>query len=379
MFRGDKRQELIVDLFCGCGGFSLGAELAGFHTAVAIDVDATLQSAFRINFPSSSLIQASVAEVQAPDWKRLLKGQRVSGLIGGPPCQGFSWIGKRDDLDPRNNLIFEFYRHVSILRPKFFVMENVDGLLHPTKIGFLEAALEQVRQNYVVLPPIVINAKDFGAPTSRKRVIVAGYDPREMEPLYVEDFAFKAPLVTVRDAIADLPPPLAKSDADDFGWAHYPPISEFELSDYARRMRSAPPASVGSELSKTKQMQGLVSGLANTVHSRKVADRYLSILPGKSDPISKSVKLIWEGTCPTLRAGTGQEKGAFQAVRPLHPDQGRVITVREAARLQGFPDWFTFHPAKWHSFRMIGNSVSPVVSEGIFSMIASKLSVALAA
>ncbi|KAA1337570.1 DNA cytosine methyltransferase, partial [Escherichia coli] len=72
---------------------------------------------------------------------------------------------------------------------------------------------------------------------------------------------------------------------------------------------------------------------------------------------------------PTLRAGTGADKGSHQAVRPLHPDSGRVITVREAARLQGFPDWFCFHPTKWHSFRMIGNSVSPIVSKAILSKI----------
>jgi DNA (cytosine-5)-methyltransferase 1 len=100
---------------------------------------------------------------------------------------------------------------------------------------------------------------------------------------------------------------------------------------------------------------------------------------GRSDPITKSYKLEWEGLCPTLRAGTGSERGAFQAVRPLHPEQGRVITVREAARLQGFPDWFEFHETKWQSFRMIGNSVSPYVSFALLKSIADRMRTAVAA
>ncbi|HFX4291534.1 TPA: DNA cytosine methyltransferase, partial [Escherichia coli] len=100
-----------------------------------------------------------------------------------------------------------------------------------------------------------------------------------------------------------------------------------------------------------------------------VKARYSSILPGMVDPVSKSKCLLWDGLCPTLRAGTGSDKGSHQAVRPLHPEEGRVITVREAARLQGFPDWFVFHHTKWHSFRMIGNSVSPLMSKHIMGEI----------
>lgn len=119
--------------------------------------------------------------------------------------------------------------------------------------------------------------------------------------------------------------------------------------------------------------EGYISGFMNTVHSDSVKKRYEEVEPGKMDYVSKSVKLKWNGQAPTLRAGTGSDKGSYQAVRPLHPDHGRVITVREAARLQGFPDWFVFHPTKWHSFRMIGNSVSPHLSHKILSLIKSKL------
>jgi DNA (cytosine-5)-methyltransferase 1 len=115
--------------------------------------------------------------------------------------------------------------------------------------------------------------------------------------------------------------------------------------------------------------EGIVSGFYDTTHAPNIIERYLELEPGKIDTISKSKKLQWNGFCPTLRAGTGADKGSFQAVRPIHPQQGRVITVREAARLQGFPDWFGFHHTKWHSFRMIGNSVSPIFSKALLSII----------
>jgi len=138
-------------------------------------------------------------------------------------------------------------------------------------------------------------------------------------------------------------------------------------------MRQLPPSGLGSTEAIKRLKNGEISGFFNTIHSEKVRKRYSDTVPGTTDPVSRSKKLDWQGLCLTLRAGTGSDKGSHQAVRPLHPDHGRVITVREAARLQGFPDWFTFHPTKWHSFRMIGNSVSPVVSQAILGEIYHKL------
>lgn len=138
-------------------------------------------------------------------------------------------------------------------------------------------------------------------------------------------------------------------------------------------MRTSPPPHLGWPLAIQKLSNGYVGGFLNTTHTKVVKERYAAVKQGKTDNISRAKRLHWEGLCPTLRAGTGSDKGSHQAVRPLHPDEARVITVREAARLQGFPDWFVFHNTKWHSFRMIGNSVSPIVSESILSSIKSKL------
>jgi DNA (cytosine-5)-methyltransferase 1 len=366
----------VIDLFCGCGGFSLGAELAGFRSLVAIDIDPILQSAYLHNFPGARVIQASVADIDASAWRHLIGKVRPDGLIGGPPCQGFSPMGKHRKNDPRNALLTHFYRHVRILRPKFFVMENVPGLVSEGKFDILAGSLEDVPSHYRILDPIVVNADDFGAATSRRRIAIVGYDPREIDPIEAEILRprRRGKPVTVRDAIADLPGPISETKAvGEFGWARYPTRATHQLTEYAKGLRSLPPVGLGWSEAIEMHKSGLVSGLIETRHSGQVARRYRITECGKSDPVTKSYRLEWDGQCPTIRAGTGSDKGAFQSVRPLHPGKGRVITVREAARLQGFPDWFVFHPTKWHSFRMIGNSVSPFVSRGILSALAAKI------
>jgi DNA (cytosine-5)-methyltransferase 1 len=370
-----KERGTVIDLFCGCGGFSLGAELAGFHSLAAIDIDPTLQSAYRRNFPRSRVIQGSVADIDATDWHHLIGKKRPDGVIGGPPCQGFSRIGKSRKDDPRNNLLGQFYRHIRILRPKFFVMENVEGLLDDGKYEILSNELENLPSRYRVLAPMVVTASSYGAPTSRRRVVVVGYDPEEIDPLSEADIkGHTRRLITVHEAIADLPCPAPQEETQgDFAWMKYPPKRQDHIPRYAQLMREPPPVGLGWSEAIELHSNGFVSGLAETKHSKKVAHRYSRIGCGKSDPITKAYRLAWDGQCPTIRAGTGADKGAFQSVRPLHPDIGRVITIREGARLQGFPDWFVFHPTKWHSFRMIGNSVSPFVSRGIMDKIAAKI------
>lgn len=366
----------VIDLFCGCGGFSLGAELAGFRSLAAVDMDPTLQSAYRRNFPGARAIVADTRDIDISDWRQLLGRVRPDAVVGGPPCQGFSRIGKHRQDDPRNTLIFDFCRHVDLLRPKFFLMENVEGLLDRDKTQILAAGLEPLTDRYTIVGPVVVNAAHFGAATNRRRVIVIGYDAREVDPLSVDEIIPTEPgrIFTVRDAIADLPNPVGDAvDRGDFGWAKYPAKAVKHLSDYARRLRSGAPAGLGWREAIDRHSRGYISGLVATRHSGDVARRYAVTAGGKTDHTTKSVRLEWDGQCPTLRAGTGSEKGAFQAVRPLHPGKSRVITVREAARLQGFPDWFVFHPTKWHSFRMIGNSVCPPLAQGLFTRLALKM------
>jgi DNA (cytosine-5)-methyltransferase 1 len=361
------QKPTLVDLFCGCGGFGLGAELAGFRTIAAVDVDSTLQSAYKNNFPNTAVVNGDLSKMNEHDWEAVLNGQQVDGVIGGPPCQGYSRMGVCDINDPRRKLLEDFFRHVNMLNPKFFVMENVEGLVDKKNRPQLDKAISIVDKKYTILGPMVIDASDCGVPTKRKRVIVIGFDESRMNAVRLEQLMFNRGKTTVSDAIRDLPSPMRQSKQENnYGYSEYPLVNN--ISEYAKLMRSAPPEGLGSIEACNEQKLGRVSGLFTTFHSPNVKLRYESTPQGKTESISRSKKLAWDGLCPTLRAGTGVDKGSHQAVRPLHPEHGRVITVREAARLQGFPDWFTFHPAKWHSFRMIGNSVSPIVSKEILSV-----------
>lgn len=352
----------IVDLFCGCGGFGLGAELAGFQTVAAVDIDETLQSAYRLNFPDTNVLTADLAKTGRKFWSEHLNGLQIDGVIGGPPCQGYSRMGTSDVDDPRRTLLGHFFRNVNIIKPKFFIMENVEGLLDEKNRSELDLALQILHKKYTILPPVVLDASDCGAPTKRRRVIVIGYNKKLMSPIDMNSInRVVIPKVTVQEAISDLASPVPQNkDPGDFGWGNY--ISSNGLSSYAKRMRAKPTDGLGWKVAKERLSNGLISGFFDTAHAASVMKRYGETPQGSIDKISRAKRLEWRGFCPTLRAGTGSDKGSHQAVRPIHPSAPRVITVREAARLQGFPDWFVFNPTKWHSFRMIGNSVSPLMS-----------------
>jgi len=345
----------LVDLFCGSGGFSLGAHQAGFDVAAAFDVDPILTSSFPANFPNTKLHLADVAVLTGKEVEYAVGG-KVDGVFGGPPCQGFSDIGLRQANDERRQLLGHFFRLVRELRPKFFVMENVPGLAYRDARSVLDEAIDIVANNYDILGPCVWDAADFGAPTKRRRIFVIGIARSIGAPLTLEEVAVRQkPAATVVDAILDLQNARRLKDADGFDvWEI---TKRGRPSNYAKRLRSP---------------DGRFTGHRFTTHTPKVTQRFAKVLPGGVDEVGRHPRLDWDGQCPTLRAGTGADRGSFQAVRPIHPDEPRVITVREAARLQGFPDRHIFHPTVWHSFRMIGNSVSPFMSRAIFEALAEK-------
>src|SRR3546814_40471 len=161
----------LVELFCGCGGFSLGAHRAGFEVAAAYDVDEILTSSYPSNFPGTKLLRRDVAQLTGSQIVADVGGP-VFGIFGGPPCQGFSDIGKRLKNDPRRELLGHFFRIVSEIRPDFFVMENVRGLAYHDARPVLDEALKLVEKDYDILGPNIWNAAEFGAATTRNRMFV---------------------------------------------------------------------------------------------------------------------------------------------------------------------------------------------------------------
>lgn len=349
----------VVDLFCGCGGFATGAHLAGLAPTVSIDVDPILTSSVNYNFPNARLALADLGSTTGRDIE-LIAGGQIDGIIGGPPCQGFSAIGHRREDDPRRDLLGDYFRLVSELKPAFFVMENVVGLGYSDTLPLLQKAIGLLDGAYDLIGPVVLDAAEFGAATRRPRLFVIGIDRRRCDPLSVADIvASKTAPASVAEAIADLSSADFLHD-DEGGFDIWQGATNIELSQYAKSLASD---------------DRRFTGHRRTIHSDQVVERFKTIPAGTVDKVGRHPRLAWDGQCPTLRAGTGKDRGSFQAVRPLHPDEPRVITVREAARLQGFPDSFRFHSTTWHSFRMIGNSVSPIIARVVLEKIHERLDI----
>ncbi len=352
-----------IDLFAGVGGMSLGFEQAGFDVAAAVEIDPIHCAAHEFNFPQCATICRSVTEISGDEIRsRAGIGDRdVAVVFGGAPCQGFSLIGKRSLDDPRNQLVQEFLRLVAEIRPKAFVFENVPGLLAGSHRRFLDELVEQAESTgyRVTLPVQILSAQDFGVPQKRRRVFVIGVRDSVLGIPYPVPGTRRAP--TVWDAISDLP------DADDFAELLEGDQTRAELGPASAY--SAPLRGIACDLKDfgypRRFEERFLTASMRTLHEEKSVRRFRETEPGQTEPISRFKRLRWDGLSVTLRAGTASDRGAFTSARPIHPEHPRVITVREAARLHSYPDWFRFHATKWHGFRQIGNSVPPHLARAV--------------
>ena len=371
-------RPVAVDLFAGAGGMSLGFEQAGFDVAAAIEIDPIHACVHHFNFPGCAVIPRSVRDLSGDDIRKIagIEG-KVHVVFGGAPCQGFSMIGKRVLDDPRNSLVRDFVRIVSELDADYFVFENVKGLTVGDHRRFLEELIETFeRHGYSVrLPWSVLNAACYGVPQDRKRLFLLGAKMGLKRPLYPSPLSTRAGLdaemalpsgPSCKDALDDLP------DADRFrtllGDDEVCTTAWGKPSAYARVMRCLDPAAWHFGHPRVWNPEMLTSS-ARTEHSDISQLRFAETLPGSVEPISRFFKLSPAGVSNTLRAGTDAARGAFTSPRPIHYKYPRCVTVREMARLHGFPDWFRFHRTKWHGARQIGNAVPPPLARAVASSI----------
>lgn len=382
----DSRRPLAVDLFAGAGGLSLGLEQAGFDIAAAVEYDPIHAAVHEFNFPYGKTFCKDVSNVTG----RQIRGESEIGareihlVAGGPPCQGISMIGRRAIDDPRNALLKEFVRVVLELKPRYFLMENVAGLMVGKHRQLLDEVVEMFESSgeYTVVTPVkVLQAADYGTPQSRRRMILVGGRKDVPLPSYPEPThtartikgaipnlkANSLPLgPSVLDALSDLP------DADDFEeLLHDDNVSGVvygSASSYSATLRGTKKDPTDFSHPRPRVADELTSS-ARTVHTKRSIDRFRDAEPGTSETVSRFLRLHPDGICNTLRAGTASDRGAYTAPRPIHPVLPRVITVREAARLHGYPDWFRFHVTKWNGFREIGNSVPARLGRAVGSAI----------
>lgn len=369
-------RPVAIDLFAGAGGMGLGFEQAGFDVRAAAEIDPVHCVVHAYNFPQCATLPASVADLSADAIRRaagLGPDDEVDCVFGGPPCQGFSMMGQRALEDPRNRLVLEFVRIVSELRARSFVFENVRGLTVGAHRALLDELVEafQARGYQVALPWRVLDAADFGVPQRRQRLILLGARAGEALPSYPSPTCAPADRAahpdlprgpTCADALRDLPEIEALATLLTGDTARFTP--SLPRSAYAAALRAETALGWGAGPRRVWDPE-LLTASTRTTHSARSRARFHEAAPGTVEPVSRFFKLAPDGLCNTLRAGTDSARGAFTSPRPIHYDAPRCVTVREMARLHGYPDWFRPHATKWHGAREIGNSVPPPLARAV--------------
>ncbi len=407
-----QRRPIAIDLFSGVGGLSLGFEQAGFDVVASVEYDPVHAAVHQYNFPLTEVICDDVSKLHPEElFEAAKRGFKMHGrdasdwtgdidcIFGGPPCQGFSTIGKRDVRDGRNRLVYKFADLIAAIRPKYFVMENVPGMASGDHLQILLRLIARFKKHGYIIPlsaatlrkRAILNAADFGVPQDRRRLILLGTRsdlavaqypiptarrvpkrsngarksdvPHSPHPF---DFLPKGP--SVGDAILDLPDldqfeKLFDTDEVRLSKTALKAMSRI-ASEYAKLLRGEAEDLEDFSHPRAWEPRVLTSSM-RTLHTAASIRRFSKTKQGETEPISRFYRLDLEGLCNTLRSGTGSERGAYTSPRPIHPTLPRVISVREAARLHSFPDWFRLHRTKWHGFRSIGNAVPPLFGRAI--------------
>jgi DNA (cytosine-5)-methyltransferase 1 len=339
-----------IDLFSGCGGSAIGFNMAGFQIMAAIDVDENATKTYSQNFPNTNVITEDIRYISGKQLLKLikLKKRQLSVLLACPPCQGFSSAKRKgSSYDPRNELVFEFVRLTKELLPKTIAMENVPGLSRGKgKLIFLEAIDQLNKMGYDTVYDI-LNSADYGVPQNRKRIILLGSRIKEIRLRLPEKCIKKEnEKVTVFDAIGDLP----------------------KIENGKKHKND--PMHVAAKLSAIN-----LERLMLTPHnggSWKTWPDHLKLNCHRGENIGHSDvygRMEWKKSAPTLTGGcTAISKGRFG-----HPEQNRAISLREAARLQSFPDSYNFMGSFTSITKQIGNAVPPLLAKNIAEEIKSML------
>jgi DNA (cytosine-5)-methyltransferase 1 len=370
----------VFDLFCGAGGFTWGWERAGFSTRVAIDHDILATRTHELNFPHALTLNRDLTLFQPKDLLGLLgaRPQSLLAIVGGPPCQGWSHAGRsklrslRNDKqsllkDPRNRLYRRFLDYVDFFRPPICVMENVPGMLSVEGTNVAETIIAHFDDVGYRCTFAQVNARWFGAPQDRRRLIFMGVRRDiglRLPASGLETFASRfrrdvlrlpAADTNVRQAIGDLP--------EVAHGAHEDPViyrAPTKLSRYAQLMR--------------ERSNGMLTDHVTREHNDQDLEAFASMAEGGQyheldarfkryrDDIFKDKyrKLRWDAPAGTVTAHLSKD-----CYSHIHPQQTRTVSIREAARFQSFPDDFRFFGNMGDRFRQIGNAVPPLMAFGI--------------
>ncbi|PAX56132.1 DNA cytosine methyltransferase [Brunnivagina elsteri] len=359
-----KNKKLVVSLFCGIGGLDLGFQSAGFEIAIAIDNNPKVLELYKLNFPDTTVLCRDIGEISASDIREIIQQKyldwdgEIAAVIGGPPCQGFSVAGKQKLDDDRSQLVLKFINLVVELNPLMFVMENVPAIEWKKFSEITGNAIVLIEEHYI-LSKWLLTASDYGVPQKRQRAIWVGSKFGEIDAPVESEIRF-----SVGDAI-----PKVSDSVEDADLSHIPINSQTdtwelnEKGEYGSYLDKIFPYSQRRQA--TSDSANIINGFQATAHTAATQQKYGDTLTGEKEPTTWAYRLSADGFSPTLRAGSGNRTAA----RPIHYQHARVITVREAARLHSFPDWFDFGATKLAAHKAIGNSVPPLLAYAIASQV----------
>lgn len=343
-----------IDLFCGAGGFSLGFEMAGFETTLAIDKWEHAINTFNYNRDHKVGQNIDINEFDNDKLKEFVKQNEVTGIIGGPPCQGFSMVGTRDELDDRNNLYLQYVRFVEVVKPKFFILENVKGLLTLKKGYFKDDIISRFTQLGYNVDYKLLKASDFGVPQNRERVFFVGL----RKDIFGEKF-FEFPVgselnsVSTEEALSDLP---SLDNNED------PKVYKTEAQNkFQNLMRKDSNEIFNNEVTvHTEQTKEIISLVPDGGTIRDIDEKYYSVRNYNS-----AFKRMNSKT-PSSTIDCGHRNY-------FHYKENRVPTVRESARIQSFPDTYFFTGSKTSQYTQVGNAVPALLAKAIGEQIKNYL------
>lgn len=355
-------EHTAIDLFCGAGGLSAGLEMAGFKVLAGNDLFAAAGETFTRTHPNARFIPGPIESLSVTDLMAQtgLRRGDLTVLVGGPPCQAYSvYNHQRGMHDARATLFKEYLRIVDGLRPEWIVMENVTGIF---SIGGGEAVraikAELGALGYEVKEQ-VLKSEDYGVPQERRRVVFIGnrVGAPISHPAPTHGPGLE-PFTTIKDAIGDLPP---VGNGEDRGRV---PYLGSKPSPYQRLMRGK--ATTVSDHAAPKLGAVNIERLAHIPPGGSWRDIPFDLLPAgmkrakRSDHTKRYGRMTWDGLSCTVLTKCDIHWGAY-----IHPEQDRAITVREAARLQAFPDWFEFSGSRTEQYVQIGNAVPPLLGKAV--------------
>lgn len=363
----DQSLPICVDLFCGAGGLSSGLRMAGFQPLVAVDFDKNATATYQANHPETVVLTKDISTLDPEEIIRHLGNRELDLLAGGPSCQGYSTHGKRDPNDPRNFLFEHYLRLARALRPKWILIENVQGMLTYNKGYFKQVILSQLIEMGYHADAKVLCAADYGVPQLRRRIffIATRTDNPITFPAPTHSAALDSdlkPYVTVGETLFDLP---SIFSSDKISTYVDEPTTFFQ--HYLRQGSTS--LSLHEARSLSPQAQAIAKHVKEGYGLRSVP---IEFLPDRFKKMRKIGNGDFRKDCTTLYHRLSRQKPAYTitcyfrniASGPfLHPTEDRSLSFREAARLMTFPDTYGFQGGS--IARQIGNAVPPLLAKAV--------------